>query len=68
MISTRDFAEKMGVNYRTALNWLQAGRVPGAVARKFPNGVTFWEIPTAALTMEKPKPGPKKVTKKGAAS
>jgi predicted site-specific integrase-resolvase len=65
MISTTDFAKKMQVNYRTALNWLRAGRVPGAVEQKLPNGIVYWEIPTTALAMQKPKPGPKKAAKKG---
>jgi len=30
MISTSDFAKRMKVNYRTALNWLRKGHVPGA--------------------------------------
>lgn len=59
MLSTREFAEKMSVNYRTALNWLQSGIVPGAVENKLPNGITFWDIPATALAMEKPKKGPK---------
>lgn len=62
MISTTTFAKGMGVNYRTALNWLRAGRVPGAVERKMPGekGNIYWEIPVTALEMNKPiKPGPK---------
>jgi len=64
MISTSDFAKRMKVNYRTALNWLKAGRVPGAVEHKLPNGIVYWDIPTTALAMDRPKPGPKKATKK----
>ena len=64
MISTREFAAKMEVNYRTALNWLQAGLVQGAIEKKLPNGITFWEIPTTATVLERPKPGPRP-TKKG---
>jgi hypothetical protein len=64
MISTRDFAAKMGVNYRTALNWLQAGKVPGAVEMRLANGITFWEIPHTATVVDKPKPGPKPGRKK----
>jgi hypothetical protein len=58
-MTSRQFAEKMNVDYRTALNWLKAGRVPGA-KRKSSLAGTFWEIPETALSMERPKPGPKK--------
>jgi predicted site-specific integrase-resolvase len=58
-MTTKQFAAEMGVNYRTALNWLDAGLVPGAVRQKSPVG-EFWEIPETALKMERPKPGPKK--------
>lgn len=67
MISTSVFAEKMAVNYRTALNWLRAGLVPGAVERVLPNNITYWEIPITALEMERPKPGPKKGSKRNSA-
>ncbi len=59
MLSTREFAEKMSVNYRTALKWLQSGIVPGATEQKLPNGIIFWDIPATALMMERPKKGPK---------
>ena len=60
-LTTRRFAEAMKVNYRTALNWLRAGLVPGAEEKEIPlnPGRTYWEIPESALTMERPKPGPK---------
>jgi hypothetical protein len=58
-MTTKQFAAEMGVNYRTALNWLDAGLVPGAVRRETPVG-SYWEIPEAALKMQRPKPGPKK--------
>lgn len=57
-MTTKQFAAQMEVNYRTALNWLEAGLVPGAVRRSSPIG-EYWEIPEAALKMERPKPGPK---------
>jgi len=61
MLSTSAFAEKMDVNYRTALNWLRAGLVPGAVEHELPGGSgNYWAIPVTALSMERPKPGPKK--------
>lgn len=67
MISTSVFAERMDVNYRTALNWLRAGLVSGAIERKLPSGSgNYWDIPVTALQMEKPKPGPKKGTKRSA--
>ncbi|MBL8189215.1 MAG: hypothetical protein JNK38_14500 [Acidobacteria bacterium] len=67
MISTSTFAERMAVNYRTALNWLRAGLVPGAVEHELPGGAgNYWEIPVTALEMEKPKPGPKKGSKRKA--
>lgn len=61
MISTSDFAQRMDINYRTALNWLRAGLVPGAKKRELPGGAgVFWEIPITAVEMERPiKPGPK---------
>ena len=66
MISTSVFAERMDVNYRTALNWLRAGLVSGAIERKLPSGSgNYWDIPVTALQMEKPKPGPKKGAKRG---
>jgi hypothetical protein len=66
MISTSVFAERMNVNYRTALNWLRAGLVPGAIEREMPGGAgNFWEIPITALEMKRPmKPGPKKGSKR----
>lgn len=57
-MTARQFAEKMEVNYRTALNWLEAGLVPGAERRTSLIG-EYWEIPDVALRMERPKPGPK---------
>lgn len=59
MMTTRQFAERMEINYRTALNWLEAGLVPGA-ERKVSLIGEYWEIPSTALTMDRPKRGPKK--------
>jgi predicted site-specific integrase-resolvase len=61
-MTTKQFAEKMGVNYRTALNWLEAGLVPGAERRTSP--LEYWEIPETALKMERPKRGPAPGVKK----
>jgi hypothetical protein len=58
IMTAKQFAEQMDVNYRTALNWLEAGLVPGAERRHSPIG-EYWEISEAALKMERPKPGPK---------
>jgi hypothetical protein len=58
MMTAKKFAEQMEINYRTALNWLEAGLVPGAERKTSPIG-EYWEIPEVALKMERPKPGPK---------
>lgn len=66
-MTAKEFAQEMKVHYRTALNWLRDGIVPGAEEKPLPIGGTYWEIPRAALKMEKPKRGPapaKKSTKK----
>jgi len=63
-MTARQFAKEMGVNYRTALNWLDDGLVPGAERKTSPIG-EYWEIPEGALKMARPKPGPKKTSKKG---
>jgi hypothetical protein len=63
VMTTKQFAEAMEVNYRTALNWLEAELVPGAEKKETLVG-THWEIPESALAMERPKPGPKPGAKK----
>jgi hypothetical protein len=63
VMTAKQFAEQMKINYRTALNWLDAQLVPGAQRKPSPVG-EYWEIPEAALTMQRPKPGPK-ASKKG---
>jgi predicted site-specific integrase-resolvase len=57
-MTAKQVAEKMGVNYRTALNWLDAGIVPGAKRKTSPFG-EYWDVPEKALNMARPKPGPK---------
>jgi hypothetical protein len=57
-LDAKTFAVEMGIHYRTALIWLRKGLVPGAEEIETPMG-NYWKIPRAALTMEKPKPGPK---------
>ena len=64
VMTARIFSKRMDVNYRTALNWLEAGLVPGARRRPSPVG-EYWEIPESALTMERPRPGPKPSRRKG---
>ena len=63
-MTSRVFAEEMGINYRTALIWLRDGLVPGAEEEETPIG-KYWKIPRTALQMERPvKPGPKKGSKR----
>ena len=57
-MTTKQFAEKMGINDRTALNWLEAGLVPEAERVLSPIG-EYWAIPQVAPKMERPRPGPK---------
>jgi predicted site-specific integrase-resolvase len=57
-MTAKQFAEKMNINYRTALRWLEVGLVPGAERKNSLIG-EYWEIPAAALKMKRPKPGPK---------
>jgi hypothetical protein len=64
-MTARRFAEQMDINYRTALNWLEAGLVPGAERKQSLAG-DHWEIPEAALEMKRPKRGPKPGTTKAA--
>jgi len=63
-MTAKQFAERMDINYRTALNWLEAGLVLGAERRTSPIG-EYWEVPDTALKMQRPKPGPKPSAKKG---
>lgn len=69
MISTHEFAQRMQINYRTALKWLRAGLVPGANMVVVREKIIYWDIPVTALGMKRPmKPGPKPkkdVNKKG---
>jgi hypothetical protein len=58
MLTAKQFAERMKINYRTALNWLEGQLVPGAERKESLIG-SHWEIPVDALRMERPKPGPK---------
>jgi hypothetical protein len=58
VMTAKQFAQEMGINYRTALNWLDAGIVPGARKKESLVG-EYWEVPESALKMDRPKPGPK---------
>ena len=58
-MTAKQFAEKMGINYRTALRWLESGIVAGAERKKSPIG-DYWEVPALAIETTRPKPGPKK--------
>lgn len=53
-MTSLDFAQKMGVSYHTVMRWLRMGIVPGATKNR-----RDWEVPEEALSMEKPKAGPK---------
>lgn len=57
-----EFAEKMGVDRTTVLRWLRLKLVPGAVKETSPRG-DYWQIPQAALKMERPLPGRKRQPK-----
>jgi hypothetical protein len=54
--TSREFAQVMGIGYRTVMKWLAEGKVPGAVKRFTPIG-EYWEIPSRAIRMERPKRG-----------
>ena len=58
-MTATEFAKRKGVSYRTVLNWLRQGLIPGAVEKQSAKG-KYWEVPAAALQMEKPKRGAKK--------
>ncbi len=58
------FAEAMDVNYTTVMRWLKSGLVPGAKTIEPVPGMTIWQIPEAALQMQRPKSGPPRGTKK----
>ena len=60
-MTATEFAKIKGVSYRTVLNWLRQGLIPGAVEKISAQG-KYWEVPAAALQMEKPKRGAKKGT------
>jgi predicted site-specific integrase-resolvase len=67
-MTAKQFAEAMGVEYRTVVRWLSDGIVPGAELKEVMPGVKWWEIPPEAIEeMERPKAGRRKATKKGGA-
>jgi hypothetical protein len=63
VMTAKQFAEQLSINYRTALNWLEAGLAPGSQRKDSPVG-EYWEIPADALKMDRPKRGPKAGAKK----
>lgn len=58
-MTASEFAKKKGVSYRTVLNWIRLGLIPGALEKNSTSG-KYWDVPAAALQMEKPKRGAKK--------
>ena len=54
--TAREFAQVMGIGYRTVMKWLAEDKVPGTIKRQSPIG-EWWEIPAKALRMERPKRG-----------
>lgn len=58
-MTASEFAKKKGVSYRTVLNWIRQGLIPGAIEKNSVKG-KYWDVPSAALQMEKPKRGAKK--------
>jgi hypothetical protein len=65
-MTARQFAEAMGVEYRTVVRWLSDGIVPGAELKEVMPGVKWWEIPVSAVdVMQRPKAGRKKAKKAG---
>lgn len=64
-MTARQFAEAMGVEYRTVVRWLSDGLVPDAELKEVMPGIKWWEIPVSAVeTMERPKAGRRKTAKK----
>jgi len=58
MLTAVQFAREIGASYPTVISWLDQGIVPGAVKQSDQRG-EYWEIPEAALNMERPKRGRK---------
>jgi hypothetical protein len=44
MITPRQYAERQGVAYTTVMNWLQQGKIPGAIKHETPTG-HYWMLP-----------------------
>jgi len=65
-MTARQFAEAMGVEYRTVVRWLSEGIVPDAELKEVMPGVKWWEIKETALQMDRPKAGRRKASKKAA--
>jgi hypothetical protein len=64
MVTPREYAARLDVAYTTVMNWLQTGRIPGAVKRTTPTG-HYWEIPEKAPAPDtRPGRPPKPKTEK----
>jgi hypothetical protein len=61
------FAEAMNVDYATVMRWLRLKLVPGAELIEPVPGMKVWQIPEAALQMQRPLPGRKRGAKKAGA-
>src|SRR5262249_47257390 len=60
LLSTRGFAARMGISYKTAWRWLAKGNVPGAVLKESLERGSWWEIPESAIDkVVRPTMGPK---------
>jgi hypothetical protein len=69
MLTPRQYAEQQGVAYTTVMNWLQQGKITGAVKHETPTG-HYWELPETVAAPKSqpgrpPKSSKKQVTKKG---
>ena len=63
MLTPRQYADQQGVAYTTVMNWLQQGKIDGAVKHETPTG-HYWELPET-VPVPKLRPGrPPKISKK----
>lgn len=63
-MNLKEFAQRMDINYTTAVRWLKLRLIKGAKLRTV-GRVKVWEIPESALNMERPKRGYKPGSRKG---
>lgn len=65
MLTAKKFAERVGVTYPTVISWLKKGLIPGARLMEDTPFGNYWQIPSISATkVRKPKPGPKKGSKR----